>query len=270
MATFLWDKIVFGPIHSRRVGTSLGINISSTVRKTCSFDCVYCECGGIGDKAAGADCSAGAAKACCYKGGVPCFTEVASAIETRFSELASQGVHIDSISFTGNGEPTLHRDFAAIIAFTLTMRDKYLPGAVVSVFSNAQHLTNPDVVAALRRVDNAILKLDAAVESTYQRINRPSGKVTAADVIAAMKAYGHDFVMQSMFFASVNPSLEGNMSAADVMAWQEAVLDIRPAKVMVYTIDRDTPEQGLLKATHEELLSIAKPLIDNGLNVEVI
>lgn len=254
MATFLWKSMIFGPIHSRRVGASLGINISPIERKVCSFDCLYCECGGKGSG----------------KGQLPTFEAFNAELQQKFKTLSEGGVHIDSISFTGNGEPTLHPDFPAIIDAVIDARNRYLPDAKISVFSNATFLNKPQVVAALRKVDNPILKLDAVRPEIFEKVNQPQLKITPSEVIEGMKNFGHDFIMQSLFFKSENPDYPGNMSPEDIALWQAAVLDVRPQMVMIYSLDRETPVEGLLKATKEELEAIASPISKEGIICEVI
>ena len=252
MATFLWDDIVFGPIISRRVGRSLGINLLPREAKVCTFDCVYCECGGL---------KRGAGK---YP--LPSLDEVADAIEGRFAALALAGQGVDSISFTGNGEPTLHKDFARIIDITLAARDRWFPKAVVSVFSNATRLDRPEVVAALRKVDNPILKIDCALDSMAAVMNRPRKGYTVAAVVEQMKAFGGDFVLQSML---VKGSVVDNTTLEALQAWYDVVRELRPREIMLYSIARDTPVQGLEKVPVEELRAAARVLVEEGFNVQI-
>ena len=252
MATFLWDDIVFGPIISRRVGRSLGINLLPREAKVCTFDCVYCECGGL---------KRGAGK---YP--LPSLAEVADAIEGRFAALALAGQGVDSISFTGNGEPTLHKDFARIIDITLAARDRWFPKAVVSVFSNATRLDRPEVVAALRKVDNPILKIDCALDSMAAVMNRPRKGYTVAAVVEQMKTFGGDFVLQTML---VKGSVVDNTTPEALQAWYDVVRELRPREIMLYSIARDTPVQGLEKVPVEELRAAARVLVEEGFNVQI-
>ena len=252
MATFLWDEIVFGPIHSRRVGRSLGINLLPREAKVCSFNCVYCECGGL--------------KRGARKYPLPVLQQVANAIECKFADLAAQGIGIDSISFTGNGEPTLHPDFPAIIDFTLNARDRFFPEAVVSVFSNATRLDNPAVVEALKKVDNPILKIDCALDEMAKVMNRPRGGYTVAKAVEGMKAFDGNFVMQTML---VRGSVVDNTNPEALKAWYDAVRLLKPRKLMLYSVSRDTPVAGIEKVPFEDLSAAAAPLISEGFNVQI-
>ena len=252
MATFLWDDIVFGPIHSRRVGRSLGINLLPREAKVCTFDCVYCECGGL--------------KRGASKHPLPTLAEVREAIEGKFSSLAASGQGIDSISFTGNGEPTLHPDFPAVIDITLAARDRYFPGAVVSVFSNATRLDRPDVVEALKKVDNPILKIDCALDDMAAVMNRPRKGYSVAKAVEGMKAFGGNFVMQTML---VKGSVVDNTTSDALEAWYSVVRQLRPREIMLYSVSRDTPVSGIEKVSFEDLSAAAAPLIAEGFNIQI-
>lgn len=252
MATFLWDDIVFGPIISRRVGRSLGINLLPREAKVCTFDCVYCECGGL--------------KRGAEKHPLPSLQQVRDAIEGRFAALAAAGQGIDSISFTGNGEPTLHKDFAQIIDITLAARDCWFPQAVVSVFTNATRIDRPEVVAALRKVDNPILKIDCALDAMAQVMNRPHPGYTVAKVVEQMKAFEGDFVLQTML---VKGPVVDNTTPEALEAWYAVVRQLRPREIMLYSVARETPVQGLEKVPAEELRAAAAPLVEEGFNVKI-
>ena len=252
MATFLWDDIVFGPIHSRRVGRSLGINLLPREAKVCTFDCVYCECGGL--------------KRGAEKHPLPTLAQVREAIEGKFAALSAGGQGVDSISFTGNGEPTLHPDFPAVIDITLKARDRYFPEAVVSVFSNATRLDRPDVVEALKKVDNPILKIDCALDDMAAVMNRPRGGYTVAGAIEGMKAFGGNFVMQTML---VRGPVVDNTTPEALAAWYDAVRLLRPREVMLYSVSRDTPVVGIEKVSFEDLSAAAAPLVADGFNIQI-
>ena len=252
MATFLWDDIVFGPILSRRVGRSLGINLLPRDAKVCTFDCVYCECGGL--------------KRGASKHPLPTFEEVSAAISGKFSSLAAQGVGIDSISFTGNGEPTLHPDFAAIIDLTLALRDRYFPGAVVSVFSNATRLDREDVARALRKVDNPILKIDCALDAMAKVMNRTRRDYKVADVVERLKAFEGSFVMQTML---VRGDVVDNTTPEALEAWYRVVREVKPREIMLYSVARDTPVAGIEKVDAEGLAAAAAPLVAEGFNIQI-
>lgn len=254
MPTFLWKEIVFGPIHSRRVGNSLGINLLPTGCKVCTFDCVYCECGGR--KAADIAVS----------GGLPKFEDVKLAVDSRFRELSAEGVRVDSISFTGNGEPTLHPDFAGIVDCVIEARDTYFPKAVVSVFTNGTMVGKPEVASALAKVDNPILKLDAGVPEILSEMNRPSVQFSPETAVSLFGSLNFKFIIQTMF---ISGGVVNNTTPDALEAWYSAVKALNPRKIMIYSIDRDTPVRGLVKVPAERLADIATPLIESGFDVQI-
>ncbi|MCQ2058832.1 MAG: radical SAM protein [Bacteroidaceae bacterium] len=256
MSTFLWQSIVFGPIHSRRVGNSLGINISPCNGKICSFDCIYCECGR--NPHGGQRLS------------LPSYTDVATAMETRFRQLHQAGEKIDSISFTGNGEPTLHPDFEQIIGKTVELRDTFFPNAQVSVFSNSTNLHKESVRRALNKIDNPILKLDTLNPELLQLINAPAGNVTIERIMENLRLMKGEYILQTMFLRGEYDGIKFDNSAPQyAVQWQNAVLELRPRKVMMYSIDRETPVKELEKVTPEQMQAVAAPLIKAGIDVQI-
>lgn len=246
------EEIVFGPIHSRRLGSSLGINLLPEKGKLCNFDCVYCECGwnkdGRDDKK------------------IPSAARLRKALTVKLEECAAKGIAIDSITFSGDGEPTLNPAFPEIIDITIELRDKYFPKAVVSVLTNATRIGIPSVFEALRKVDNPILKLDAPTDELAARINQPQGNYHVADVVESMRKFEGNFVMQTMFLRSS----DFDSSSPEVLqGWMDIVKELRPREVMVYTLDREAPAAGLEKFTVEEMESLTKPLVDAGLKVQI-
>lgn len=245
-----FDDIVFGPIRSRRLGSSLGINILPSKGKLCNFDCIYCECGwnkdGVSDNR------------------FPVLAEVEAALKEKISGLSSEGVPVDSITFSGNGEPTLNPDFAGIIDVTLRLRDEYYPSAKVSVLSNATMLGRNEVFEALKKVDNPILKIDAASDLLISKINKPQGKYELETVVEALKKFEGDFVLQTMFLRSPDFDLTETLEQ-----WRSLVRLLKPREIMVYTIDRETPDKSLGKYTVEEMTEFVSPLIDEGFTVQV-
>ena len=246
------EEIVFGPIHSRRLGSSLGINLLPEKGKLCNFDCVYCECGwnkdGRNDKK------------------IPSAVRLRKALTAKLEECSAKGIAIDSITFSGDGEPTLNPAFPEIIDITIELRDKYFPKAVVSVLTNATRIGIPSVFEALRKVDNPILKLDAPTDELAARINQPQGNYHVADVVESMRKFEGDFVLQTMFLRSS----DFDSSSPEVLqGWMDIVKELRPREVMVYTLDREAPATGLEKFTVEEMESLTKPLVDAGLKVQI-
>lgn len=248
-----FDDIVFGPIFSRRLGSSLGVNILPSKGKLCNFDCVYCECGWNKDGAV-------------PDRHFPELAQVQAALQSKMSRLANEGTPVDSITFSGNGEPTMHPEFAAIIDVTLALRDKYFPHAKVSVLSNATLLGRDDVSRALMKVDNPILKIDASSQDLIEKINKPVGKYDLADVIGHMKSFEGRFILQTMFLKS---SEFDTASAEALQAWMNIVRELKPRQVMVYTIDRETPDKTLGKYTVDEMAAVVKPLVDEGFDVQI-
>lgn len=248
-----FDDIVFGPIYSRRLGSSLGVNILPSKGKLCNFDCVYCECGWNRDGAV-------------PERRFPRLEEVEAALKDKMSKAAAEGVPVDSITFSGNGEPTMNPDFASIIDVTLRLRDLYFPKAKVSVLSNATLLGRQDVAQALMRVDNPILKIDASSQELVEKINKPVGTYRLTDVIENMKGFAGNFILQTMFLKSADFNT-ADPEALD--AWMDIVRELKPRQVMVYTIDRETPDKTLGKYTVDEMTAMVQPLIDEGFDIQV-
>ena len=247
-----FDEIVFGPIFSRRLGSSLGVNLLPTKGKLCNFDCVYCECGWNKDGRS--------------DGKFPRLPEIEKALEEKMAKAVTEGVGVDSITFSGNGEPTIHPDFAQVIDVTLRLRDRYFPEAKVSVLSNATMIGRKDVAEALMRVDNPILKIDASSDELVRQINKPAGPYSLADVIGNLRKFEGRFIMQTMFLRS--PDFD-TASEKALAAWMDIVRDLKPREVMVYTIDRETPDKSLGKYTVEEMTAMVQPLIDEGYSIQV-
>jgi len=244
------ETTVFGPIFSRRLGSSLGINLLPQEGKLCNFDCIYCECGwnkdGRGDRT------------------LPTAEDVREALEAKLRACSEAGTPIDSITFSGDGEPTLNPDFPAIIDLTLELRDRYYPNAKVSVLSNATRVGREPVFHALRKVDNPILKIDAPTDEGAVLMNQPVGEYHVADIVRDLERFQGNFVLQTMFLKA-----DGWESAQWVEQWMDLVRHLSPREVMVYTIDRETPASGLSKYTAEEMRSLVQPLIDEGFTIQI-
>lgn len=253
MSTVIYPSPIFGPIHSRRLGVSLGINLLPADGKHCSFDCIYCECGYNKDRRPHRP--------------LPTREEVREALEARLKEMQANGPTPDVFTFAGNGEPTAHPQFAGIIDDTLELRDRYFPHVKVSVLSNATFIHRPAVFAALEKVDNNILKLDTVDPAYIRLVDRPTGTYDVNRIIDSMKAFQGRLIVQTMFLkGKTDEGVEvDNTSDAYVLPWIEVVKSISPRQVMIYTIDRETPDQSLQKATHEELDRIVSLLRQEGL-----
>ena len=252
MRTTIYPSPIFGPVHSRRLGISLGINLLPADGKVCSFDCIYCECGFNED----------------HRPSLPLPTreEVAQKLEAKLQQMVSDGQLPDVLTFAGNGEPTCHPHFAEIIADTIRLRNQYCPKAKVSVLSNSTMIHRPQVHDALMQVDNNILKLDTVDPAYINKVDHPNGTYDVHLIIDRLKAFQGHVIIQTMFMrGECKGESVDNTGDAYVNPWLEAVKAIAPQQVMIYTIDRETPTQGLLKATHEQLDQIRDRVIAAGI-----
>jgi wyosine [tRNA(Phe)-imidazoG37] synthetase (radical SAM superfamily) len=252
MSTIIYPSPIFGPVHSRRLGISLGINLLPADGKVCSFDCIYCECGFNED----------------HRPSLPLPTreEVAEKLEQKLQTMVEEQQLPDVLTFAGNGEPTCHPHFAEIIADTIRLRNQYCPKAKVSVLSNSTMIHRQAVHDALMLVDNNILKLDTIDPIYINKVDHPNGTYDVNTIIERMKAFNGHLIIQTMFMrGECNGESVDNTGEAYVGPWLEAVKEIRPQQVTIYTIDRETPTQGLLKATHEQLDQIRDCVIAAGI-----
>lgn len=244
MSTVIYPSPIFGPVHSRRLGVSLGINLMPADGKICTFDCIYCECGFNADRRPALP--------------RPTRDEVREALTLRLEQMRREGPAPDVLTFAGNGEPTAHPEFAAIVDDVIALRDRFFPSARISVLSNATRAHLPEVKKALLRVDNNILKLDTVDPDYIRRVNRPAGAYDVHCVVETLAGYDGRLIVQTMFMrgSDAEGSVD-NTSDRYVLPWLDAVRTIRPQAVMIYTIDRETPDHDLLKATHDDLDRIA-------------
>ena len=256
MSTILFPSPIFGPVHSRRLGISLGINLLPEDGKICSFDCIYCECGLNGSHRPHLKC--------------PTRALVASMLDEKLAEMAADGIKPDAITFAGNGEPTSHPEFAGIVDDVIAMRDRYAPAAKVGVLTNATHIVKPAVFEALMKVDNPLLKLDTVNVDYIKRVDRPNSRYDLPALIEQMKAFNGHCMIQTMFLKGEWQGESVDNTGDDyVLPWLEVVKSIKPKLVTIYTIDRETPDKALLKASHEELDRIAGLLHEAGLECTV-
>lgn len=257
MSTILFDQIVFGPIISRRLGVSLGVNLLLTNGKVCSFNCIYCECGLNEERRA--------------QGKLPTRQQVYDALKAKLEQLTEEKVTPDVITFAGNGEPTVHPEFAAIIDDTIELRNTYFPNAKISVLSNATRIDRDSVVEALKKVDNNILKLDSMLDDKMRLINAPnSPSFSVEKLIPLLKRFDGKLIIQTMFLkGTCNGVSVDNTSAKEVELWLNALKEVKPQSVMIYTIDRETPIKELQKASKEVLDSIAEKVKEAGFEVSV-
>jgi len=257
MAGFLFDEIIFGPVKSRRFGISLGINLLPFTHKFCTFNCVYCECGWTRiDPSQPINW---------YIREI-----IKNSLEQHLIGLKEQGVMPDNITFAGNGEPTMHPDFAGIIQDCLFLRDEHFPKAKLTVLTNSTTLDNQDIFNALFMVDNNVMKLDAGLEKTFQQINRPMIKTTLAHTVENLKQFNGDLIIQSLFVrGKVGETIIDNTTNEEIAAWLHHIEQINPRLVMIYPIDRPTPSGQLDKIPESELQAIANKVKTLGINTEV-
>ncbi len=254
--TVIYPSPIFGPIHSRRLGVSLGINLLPADGKCCSFDCIYCECGFNHDFVP--------------KQKMPTREQVRDALEAQLVAMKESGPTPDVFTFAGNGEPTLNPQFPEIIEDTIELRDKYFPNAKVSVLTNATQIIRKPVFDALCKVDNNICKLDTISSEYINNIDRPNASYNVDRIIECLKEFGNKCIIQTMFMkGEYNGCSVNNVGSEHVVPWLEAIGQIHPREVMIYTIDRETPAQGLEKATKEELDSIGECVRKLGIPCKV-
>ncbi len=254
--SFLFDQVIFGPVRSRRLGLSLGINLLPIDAKICSFNCIYCECG---------------FNTTMKEFPYPTRDEVRQILETKLTQMCTENTPPNVITFAGNGEPTLHPHFDGIIDDTIELRNKICPTAKVSVLSNSTRIHKPKVYNALLKVDNNILKFDSAVDATIRLLDQPVGKtINARWLIDNLKKFEGKLIIQTMFLRGKSgENFVDNTTDAEVTAWLDALIEIKPQQVMIYTLDREAPVKGLEKISLEELNKIADKVKEKGFEVSV-
>ncbi|MEI6575874.1 MAG: radical SAM protein [Bacteroidota bacterium] len=245
MSRIHFHETIFGPIISRRLGISLGVNLLPTHFKLCTFNCVYCECGWTeADPLSTSE--------------FPSAVEILEKLEERLASISAAGEKLDSITLAGNGEPTVHPEFPAIVNGMIEIRKKYFPSVKISVLSNASKLNDPEILEALKKVDNNIQKMDAGTEVTFQLINQPKIPITLAEVVENLKLFRGQLVVQTLFVrGDFNGRIIDNTTEEEVSAWLLLIKQIKPRRVMLYPIERKTPLTGLEKVTKSELAKIA-------------
>jgi wyosine [tRNA(Phe)-imidazoG37] synthetase (radical SAM superfamily) len=258
MGTFLFDKIIFGPVKSRRLGVSLGINLLPGRKKVCNFNCIYCECGW--------------SQSIETEGGyLPRRSEVYEALASRLQEMKVRNQKPDVITFAGNGEPTLHPDFSGIIDDSIILRNRFFPESKIAVLSNSTNISNPSVKAALLKVDMNILKLDSAFDLTVKIHNQPKVNVRVDELIENLKKFNGKLIIQTLFLRGTSKGKQiDNTTSEEINAWLAAIEKIKPEEVMIYTFSRDTPDgSSLKKVPVEELKQIALKVEKLGIRTQV-
>jgi len=256
MATFLFDKIIFGPVSSRRLGASLGINLLPNDRKICTFNCIYCECGWTDTHSSS-------------KSFHP-REEVRDSLRWKLEKMKENNEPLDTITFAGNGEPTMHPDFDLVIQDTIGIRNQYFPNAKIAVLSNSTLIHKPKIYSALKQIDQNILKIDSAFESTVKLLNKPYEGFDFQRTIDSLIEFNGKVIIQTMF---IRGEYEGqyfdNTTQKEINAWLELLEEINPQQVMIYTIARDTPSENIEKISEKELKEIAKQVEKKGFATQI-
>ncbi len=257
MSGFLFNEVIFGPVKSRRLGVSLGINLLPTNYKYCTYNCIYCECGWNKKHEAG-------------HLPLPKREEISKLLKQKLEELKNDGIKPENITFAGNGEPTIHPDFSAIIDDTIAIRDQYVPEAATTVLSNASLSHKTHIYEALLKVDNNILKLDAGSNTQFHRINLPNSNTTIENLVDHLCSYKGNLIVQTLFLKGTHKGeIIDNTSDEEVNLWLGHLKKIKPKMVMIYPIDRETPAQDLYKIPNEKLMEIAARVNKLGIETEV-
>lgn len=255
--SILFQDIVFGPVKSRRLGLSLGVNLLPVTSKYCTFNCIYCECGWSHEKIAG-------------EKKLPSREQVFEKLEEKLVSLKASEIRPDAITFAGNGEPTIHPQFPEILQDTMNLRDKYFPEAMVSVLTNASTLENPAVFEALKKTGNSMLKLDAGTERMFRLINGPRAGIKLHQIVKKLIEFNGELIIQTLFLrGSLNGEWIDNTSEAELSFWLRHIKDINPKYVMIYPIDRATPLESLEKVPFNELVAIAAKVEELGIKAQV-
>lgn len=253
----LFHETIFGPVSSRRLGVSLGVNLLPVDFKFCTFDCIYCECGW-------------STRQVNNRYLLPKRAMVKRKLEKKLRELQNKGPVPEAITFAGNGEPTLHPQFHQIMEDTIDLRDKYFPDAAVSVLSNSSTLQRPEVFSALKMADKNILKLDAGTEETFRLINNPRSRITLRQIVDRMKEFEGKLIIQTLFLrGNINGIPVNNTSGTELSKWMDLLKEINPRMVMIYPIDRATPLAGIEKISFEELKAISERMEAEGIRTTV-
>ena len=257
MPIFLFDDIIFGPVKSRRLGVSLGINLLPLDYKYCNFDCIYCECGRtFKDRFKGKQFHSR--------------EEVKTELERVLKEMKANNNPPDVITFAGNGEPTIHHDFEGVIDDTIKIRNTYFKDARIAVLSNATMIKKESVFKALNKIDENILKLDSAFDETVQLLNNPPKGFSVKNLVENLKTFKGNLKIQTMFVTGIyKDNFVDNTTEKEIIAWLELLKEIKPKQVMVYTIERDTPSPGLIKVAPDKLYEIDEKVKVIGLDVQV-
>lgn len=257
MSTFLFNEIIFGPVYSRRLGVSLGINLLPVTFKYCNFSCIYCECGWSLTKEI-------------LKEDLSSRKLIAEQLEIQLKQWKEKAEKIDAITFAGNGEPTLHPEFSGIMEDTVRLRNEYFPAARIAVLTNATRINNPEIAGSLILADDCMLKLDAGTEETFQKINQPVDLITLDDITSYISQFPGRIAIQSMFIRKKSSQeVIDNTTETELEKWLERLKKIKPDVVYIYSVARDTPSENVEKFFFNELENIANKVRSIGLKAVV-
>lgn len=258
MSGILFNKIIFGPINSRRLGKSLGINLLPEKIKICSFNCIYCECGWAKTDEIS------------HSKLLPA-SEILPVLRKRFQEMHHDNIHIDSITYAGNGEPTLHPQFGEITREIIRLRNQYFPNTIITCLSNSTQLHREDVLDALKAIDNPLMKLDGGTQEMFERINKPFANLQLDDICDNLRKFNGQLSIQTLLLRGIldDGTIVDNTTDEEIEAWLERLLYINPRKVILYPIDRETPAKQLVKIDNDELMKISQKVKAIGIQTEV-
>jgi wyosine [tRNA(Phe)-imidazoG37] synthetase (radical SAM superfamily) len=251
----IWKNIFYGPVLSRRLGYSLGVNLLPVNRKICNFNCIYCECG-LNDNNS-------------IKSPLPSLDEFNISLSETLTDFKSKNQRIDNITFSGNGEPTLHPDFDKIIELTIQKRNEIYPETKIAVLTNSTTINTEKTIRALKLIDLPICKLDAGTEHTFRLIDQPESKITLDEITNRLSQFNGNLYIQTIFLkGEVNSNVIDNSTPEEVSQWLKRLKIIHPKLVMLYSLDR-TPPFNTLKRVEEKVLSFLSEEVKKlGLNVE--
>lgn len=254
----LFENSIVGPIHSRRLGSSLGVNLLPLKHKYCSYDCIYCECGWNKESEAQEKVFA-----------TP--QELRELLQRRLEQLKKDNAQVDSFTFAGNGEPTLYPQFPEMVDMVIEMRDKYYPNAVTTLLTNATQLKHKVIFDAVQKLDNPVLKLDAGTERMRQLINKNNDMgCTWDELLSNLIAFGKKGIIQTLLFDGRSDGVAvSNIIPEEFNPYLEYLKKIRPRYVMLYALDRATPEKDLRKLNVKELEVYAQMIRKEGIGVKV-
>lgn len=247
----LQSGIIYGPVKSRRLGTSLGINLLSTKRKICTFNCVYCQYGWTQFRERTLE----------KKKLLPGVREVLEATEKALKEIHPKPAYI---TFSGNGEPTLHPHFDELADGVVQLRNRFSPKSKTAILTNSTNANQSRVRKALSKLDLCIMKLDCGNEAVFKRYNRPRRRIRLKDIVVSLQLM-EATTIQALF----SGGSEGNYNPACLDEWIEKILLISPRHVQLYTLDRFYPSKNIRPLSKDELLFIKKRLKAGNIHAEV-